>query len=245
MEVCSSQLSELLYTSDKESLNEENTFMKTSKRRRNIEWIHKQDFESSKEAENLVSKSAWNKRNTHIINDGKSVTYECKMHLNCEAKIRLLYYSHNSLIGYYESEDIHNENEEDRTTGILKETKECIRRLLSEKITEPNQILRILKHRNIPILSKSQLNNFLAYEKRKMGPRNVSLGEFEEWCQSRIDLPLEDDEPFVVDFDAIFDDPETASFHCIISTKRLLRILALRECIHIDSTYKLNFEGIF
>ncbi len=84
----------------------------------------------------------------------------------------------------------------------------------------------------------------------------ISLGELEKWCLENQAIPVQDNEPFVVNFisnddcssyEEDDDDGDKknsgAYFALFISTKRLLEIASRATHIHADATYKLIWQG--
>lgn len=87
---------------------------------------------------------------------------------------------------------------------------------------------------------KTQLSNYLTIlKKEKFGPATLSLREITKWLQSKLPVPIDENEAFVVNFEVGFkDEDEQNYFRFFISSKTLLRIATTSSKLHADGTYK-------
>ena len=122
--------------------------------------------------------------------------------------------------------------------------KTIINQILERGITKPNQIISALRKENQPEPSKSQLRNYLQYQKATKSPRVISIGQLAEVCELHSE-PTSLDEPYVVAKEFVADDGtgNKLAFRFFMSTPRLLQLAEKAEAIHADATYKLLWEG--
>lgn len=72
----------------------------------------------------------------------------------------------------------------------------------------------------------------------------ISIGDVVSWSEEHlINVDLNIDAPFVIDFKASTYEDEEKDFQYTISTKRLLSQSAHYEAVCMDATYKVNFHG--
>ena len=106
--------------------------------------------------------------------------------------------------------------------------------------------------------SKHLLQYIQAVRKRKYGNGVINLGELADWCiEHAYDENLSIDEPFVVDYNAFFEEDDPAErvgdyevdtktgklldqFRFFLTTRRLLEFSMNSTMLHTDGTYKLN-----
>lgn len=237
-------LSQVHYVSDSEQESEDEPVTKSQKRRKiDYKWIEKEQFSRKEEAQSRVDSASWAVLVTNCTKEGKYVTYYCKEHGKlCSARCKLFYPSDSLQVLYFENDLPH---EGGKTKILTLELKTLINDLALVGVTKPNQILKAVRENGMPEPPKSALNNYLARRKRKQGNTHLNVSDFLIWCQRHAEKPDDDDLPFVIGYDCIIDENELQpiSIHAVVSTSRLLKILASSSNLHVDSTYKLNYEG--
>lgn len=73
-------------------------------------------------------------------------------------------------------------------------------------------------------------------------PPIVDVGHLVAWCQSHSTLPVDEDEPYVFNFEHS-QRGEEPFFRFVVSTQRLLRHCIGLHQINVDATYKVNWNG--
>ena len=82
----------------------------------------------------------------------------------------------------------------------------------------------------------------------------ISLEELERWCEDNQNIPLDENESFVVSYKILYEyeeyeddedveDNDGNEFRIFISSSRLLNIALISSHIHADATYKLIWQG--
>lgn len=108
--------------------------------------------------------------------------------------------------------------------------------------------MNALRSKGLEEPTGQQLPNFLqAFKRKKLGEASMNVGEFEEWCQSHSVPPpiTEPNQAFVVSFRTdINKDASSSTLRVFISTPRLLGMAIKNNRLHVDATYKCNFEGL-
>ena len=231
------------------------------KTKTHLRWTKSATFETEEGAiESLGNK--WSIDYSNETEEGKKVFYRCtqvqRRGPKCSARSYLLYHADSLDTTVFKTLAEHDHDEINETTsriGIKPEVKDIIDGLLKDGLFKPFLILEALQERNAEIPTKMQLNNYIAQNKKKrFGPAAISLGELENWCLENQAIPVDDNEPFVVnfiandDFSSDEDDDEDEKnsgvyFALFISTKRLLEIASRATHIHADATYKLIWQG--
>ena len=109
---------------------------------------------------------------------------------------------------------------------IDRESKALVIELNEMGITQPSKILKELKQRNLPMLSKTQISNIKARENIKSnGKSTCDLSEWLAWINQRKSIPEDDDELYVVDYSYEFsktDSTKIKDMRCFFTTKRLI-----------------------
>lgn len=95
---------------------------------------------------------------------------------------------------------------------------------------------------NLP--TKNQVINIIdTYKKKKHGNPSITLTELEKFANDFKDMPENDDETFIVNFERSEPESDEKWFRILYSTKRLLRIATQSNRVHADGTYKLTIQG--
>ena len=99
--------------------------------------------------------------------------------------------------------------------------------LLDVGVTKPRLILRQLEFLNLPIISRVQINNLKQRLHTKIsGPLTCTLSQFLQWVKVREDVPDNDDEVYVVDYDYKLSKSQTnkiKDLRCFLTTRRLIK----------------------
>ncbi len=107
--------------------------------------------------------------------------------------------------------------------------------------TKPQQLLRAFSDAGLDPPQLIQLKNFLVkYKKEKFGGFRLSLGELEEKCRELSRPPESPDTTYVIDY-AVHHEPQ--GFRIVFSTQRLLQVSSVLTTLHLDATYKTNWNG--
>ncbi|CAF3862535.1 unnamed protein product [Rotaria sp. Silwood1] len=244
-------------TSDEEVIEEQrakNTKKKIKKQGTKF-WIKEKTFNNADEATASIKKE-WSKHYTNHTQNGRRIYYRCRKSkrrgVQCSAGICLLYHSDSDKVTMYKTEAEHDHVADD-VHGIDLNVKQCIEELYKDGITKPKLILRALQSRQLKVPTYAQLNNYLAYYKRKKyGSYTISLGELDQWCQNNSNVPTDENQAFVVSYKILYDDEDEDEgeddtngnvFRLFISSVRLLNIGSAASHINADATYKLVWQG--
>ena len=86
-----------------------------------------------------------------------------------------------------------------------------------------------------------QLTHFLGVLRGKLlGAPNLSYGELQDWCTKAEAVPDNDDQAYVVHHNINRDGQKVS---VMLSTRSLLMAAAASDVVHVDATYKLNWQG--
>ncbi|CAF3850379.1 unnamed protein product [Rotaria sp. Silwood1] len=171
--------------------------------------------------------------------------------LQCPASIYRLYHADSDKVTVYQTEAAH-EHHNGSTRSIDENVKKVIENLVNNGIKKPKLILRALQSRGINVPTLAQLNNYLVhYRKKKFGANKISLGELEQWCKDNQNIPLDENESFVISYKILYEDEDDEDaedndgnkFRIFISSIRLINMASISQHIHADATYKLVWQG--
>ena len=126
----------------------------------------------------------------------------------------------------------------------------CIEKGLNEGL-KPTQIMRKLRCEKFPVPSKKQLDNIIAYIRRKQGASGgYTTADLTSWVDLHSAIPSDPDTAFVTDHFLTVEEGLQArgTFGVVITTPRLIQALGEETlgkngCLHIDATYKLMWQG--
>ena len=93
---------------------------------------------------------------------------------------------------------------------------------------------------------KSKLVEFLKTLRNNKNTPTVSASAIRTWCSERNQVPLNEDEPYVLDFKIFAEsyDIEDQDLKIVISTRRLLSLAEKHmRLVQTDATYKLIWQG--
>lgn len=111
---------------------------------------------------------------------------------------------------------------------------------------KPKAILINLVKKGLEPPPKSKLINFLTKLRReKYGSDKLDFGKLEKWLSENMEMPAEDNQPFVLDYEVKIDEEnvDKSIFRFCVSTKYLLRHASSIQILHSDATYKLIWQG--
>ena len=143
--------------------------------------------------------------------------------------------------------------------SVTTETRSYIETLIKNQNLKPNVILEAIERDkdklNLQVPKKKDLYNFLyTLLKKKVGKSNMTIGELAKFCEDHSQVPEEDHEPFILDYQ-IFDHDDTETlvdyeegdqFRVVMSTKFLLKFsVHFKLVLQTDGTYKLVWQGAF
>jgi hypothetical protein len=221
--------------------NVENENFKNQKRGKNLSWILLHEYSCLDDAKNFLKNNPnWVKFREHHTHDGKKEYYQCNVSKDCEASLQLFVLSETAKALIFTSKD-HKHDAVDKKRGIPQTTKDEIDALFKIGITKPKAILSALEQKNVTPPCYIQLTNYLVQHKTKvLGKSSISLGELEDWAKKNIEVPEDEDTPFVCGFECSF---EEKKFRLAITTKQLLENTLNSEMVQADATYKLIWQG--
>ena len=234
-----------------QSSDDEMTFINTENvRKRNDkvkhDWIFFHKYANTKEAlEFLKGEKIWSYYFKNKTIGGEKVNYRCNRvkakESQCKAQLYLLYHAAEENVSLYKTTIGHTCNGS-KGNGIDADVKLFINEQMQNGINKPKIILSNIKRNGLPVPKTTQLNNYLKqYRVKTLGVSTISMGELKEWCQSRSQVPANNDEPFIMSYE--FGDDSNQYIRFFITTTRLLQIALASSVIHADATYKLNWQG--
>lgn len=178
----------------------------------------------------LKEGNCWSKLNTVVTANGRKNVYRCnrfkRRGRQCTAGIYTV--TGQGGIRLFRKNLPHNhETNQNRTVSLSDDTKTKIIDLYRSH-NKPKTISYILgRDENIQEVSMTQINNTIAqYRKQAFGGKSITLNELSEFIHSKMVVPVDMDEAFVVTFErSPNNDPEeNVWFRYVVSTKRLLQL---------------------
>ena len=103
-----------------------------------------------------------------------------------------------------------------------------------------------LRDKQLPQITTKQLNNIKSrLKEKKHGKSTSNLTDIIDWCNSRLEIPVDLDEVFCGGIDYELDsNEELKHLRVFISTGRLLHQMKHNsKVVATDGTYKLNYHG--
>lgn len=222
------------------------------------EWILCNKHNNANEATAFIkSEKIWSYFYTNKTTDGDKVIYRCNKvkarETQCKAQLYLLYHAEEEDVSVYKTTCEHTCNGS-KNIGIRDDVKLFINEQIKSGVNKPKTILSNIERNGLQVPKASQLNNYLKqYRDKNFGVSTISMGELNEWCESKSNIPINDDEAFILyheigdndEYEDIEDDDQNSKQYVrfCISTKRLLQIASISTAVHADTTYKLNWQG--
>ena len=210
-------------------------------------YIFVESFENlilAKEKINNDVLTSWKWVRKTNTDEGEKIYYGCKSK-GCFVASYLLCHSDNLKVSLFESENEHSHDSNLSDKGIPEITKSEIKKLYENGVKKPNLILRSLANFNVPIPSKKQLNNLLAYYKKtKYGLFTISIGQLKDFAEKHMIIPEDQDCFYVGNYDINHcDDSNEMTMRIFFTSKRLIALT--NKCTHVatDPIYKLVWQG--
>lgn len=228
----------------------ENEEPRQKKRRIHKEYLEEKTFDSIKEAiATIKSEGIWSYHYSNQSRAGKRVTYRCNQMKfrgkQCESAVYLLYDAFSPRVGFFRSISLHTHNDDNAVDKITGQLADKIK-LMYELNVKPKMILYKLLREGFKAPTKSKLYSFLGkLRKEKFGQCRIDYATLEKWLSENIDPPVEQNEPFIVDYFVAVNEINTAEsvFRFLVSSKYLLQKAADVDKLHADATYKLVWQG--
>lgn len=73
---------------------------------------------------------------------------------------------------------------------------------------KPKAILAKLREKGVKVRNKTQISNLLVQLRNEIGPSKISLGELEDWCNANSNVPVDEDQGYVVRYYIHYDEDE-------------------------------------
>lgn len=242
------------FESSSESDSEQNELIeKHIKKRRRVTrvWRELKKYESGAEAEMAVDAlKTWKKISSSTTSSGTRVEYRCTKgqyrKSECPAGLYLLYHSTSACVSLYQTENEHDNHTNIQSRGLSSDLKDFVRQKYKDGITKPNGLLHLIRENAMTEPVKSKLVEFLKTLRHDKNTPSVSASEIRTWCNDRIRIPQDEDEPYVLDFLILADsyDVEEQDIKIVITTPRLLSLARkFMRLVQADATYKLIWQG--
>lgn len=225
------------------------------RRRVHKNWILERSFANKKEAMDAIKlEKCWSKYYTNNSSAGVRENFRCNAMKfrgkQCAAGRYLLFDSKSSAVHLYRSEEDHSHDDDEclknSVNKIPAETEAEIRRLF-DMHTKPKAILyNLVLNEKFVAPTKARLVTLLTkIRKEKFGAEKLNFGTLHKWLEECSNIPLDETDPFIVNFDIKIDDSndENNEFRFFASSKRLLKTAVGIEILCTDATYKLNWQG--
>jgi len=216
----------------------------------------------------VKEKKVWSFLRSYTTYDGIKDIYRCNLvkrrGKQCNASLMLLYHAEDMSVSIFETINAHSHDKMDNSNknGIVEATKEIIHNIYKMGVTVPKMILTHIEEENkndpsVHIPKLQQLYNYLKQYKMKangIGRTDINFAELFKWCQEHCDIPIDEDQGFVVLYQIKVDEDEAndenmsiiigdQQFRIFISSKRLLKLSSNAKIIQADSTYKVMWKG--
>ncbi len=94
-------------------------------------------------------------------------------------------------------------------------------------------MVQALQARKVKMPTYTQINNYLVYyKKKKYGSHQISLGDLEQRCENNRNIPIDENESFVVLYKILYNDEGNEDdggnkFRIFISCLSLLKIASM------------------
>lgn len=125
-----------------------------------------------------------------------------------------------------------------------KDAVECIIGLVKSKNPLKTIMFKLRDDPRFRGITKNQVQYVInKYNRETYGNPAVTLKDLEDFVKLHNQLPIELDEPFVVNFFRSAPNDTEKIFRIFYSTKRLLQFATESDIIHIDGTYKIMIQG--
>lgn len=238
--------------SETSSSEDEPTEQPVRKQRRpNRLWQEKEKYASAAEAENAVEQQKiWQSCSVKETANGRRVEYRCVKgqyrKAECSKGLYLLYHSTSMYVSLYETLNDHDNHSIGQTRGLSEDLKDFIQKKYADGITKPNALLHLVRQNGMVEPPKTQVIGFLTKLRQKKGTPSASTSEIRTWCNERIQIPQDEDEPYVIGFVVFAEsyNSEDQDLKIVMSTPRLLKLAKNHpKLAQTDATYKLNWHG--
>lgn len=228
--------------------------------RKTNDWREFRTFDSITAARNFLIERKFAYRDKKVDKNGTAKTkYRCKAakrraKVPCACEYRIVEPSdeRNKFILEHNGVVVHNHDklsDDDKAASFPFEMidliVECSKKRMTAKriiehLTDLQDKFSIFKNEKIPSLQ--QVYEIIRKHKTKESPPIVSIGELVVWCESHSEIPMDEDTPFVMNFETC-SESEEMFFRFAVSTKRMLSNCIGLAQICVDATYKLVWNG--
>lgn len=232
---------------DEEESGESDIENGTRKRGPNKKYIFMQDFDTYEEAKEYLSRAEqqkWVYQYERRTEQGTKRYYSSKYTRNCIAFGYILLHADEFKSSWYCTEQ-HEHEAAQQKRGLSQETKDMVVELLQQKVSTPALIVAALERKQVVVDPKKIANFLSTYRKKTYGDGNISLTELKQWCNKRMDIPEDHDQPFVGAFEYKVESDELNYFRLFLTTIRLLQNIFETTHLAADGTYKLIYQGSF
>ncbi|XP_043210565.1 uncharacterized protein LOC122375318 [Amphibalanus amphitrite] len=196
------------------------------------------------------SDAGWRLCRTHKTSEGDKAYYVCR-NAACKRQMMVLYHSNKTTVSVLSNgvEHSHLEVQDHLEAsaasggaghGLKPSVKKAVDFLFQSGIQKPLAVQRSLRDQGIEASQKKLANYLRTLKKNKYGKPTMNYAELREWCESHSEVPDDEDEPYVIDWASSAD---RGHFRVQFTTRKLLRLAAKSDVVHVDATYKLNWNG--
>jgi hypothetical protein len=183
---------------------------------------------------------------------GQRIDYRCSggkfRSEECPAAIYLLYHSDSAAVSLFKTRSDHTNHNTNPSRGLPVDLKAFIKKKFDEGFQKPNAILEAIRQAGILEPSKAQIVTYLQQVRvHKYGQSTIFAKDIIEWCNVRMEVPSNEDDPFVMRYHVHADSVklEDQDLKIVMSTPRLLSMLRKSKLVQTDATYKLIWQGLF
>lgn len=209
----------------------------TAKRRKQHElWTFVQEFDNLDKAVKVVEEEdTWSFHYYNKSEGGVKKYYKCNKLNNqnpqCSAKIFLSFGKASDSVYLYKTVADHNHDKKDECSskhGMNDSVEKELDNQLRLK-TEPTETIEKL--------------NKITHSEVLPAESAINLEELEAWILSHTELSFDRHEPFVISHQIDSDDGMKTTYTFVISTKHLIEIAKGASVLHLDSRYKIIWQG--
>lgn len=218
------------------------------KRRRRVKtWKLEYTYDTEKCAyEAIASENSWKVAYTNSVIGYIKKYYKCATK-KCNAELCLWIKDDEdevSRVERYKSSEDHQHPEAD--PNVFSDEKKRMIDSFLELNLQRFQIMEKMRDLGLPLRNVTQLSNYIARQRTKMyGRTNISVGEFESCCIDQSVVPDGENEPYVLAYDnKLPSDGGCPLVRLLLTTKKLVKLMSKVDKLHVDATYKLNWQGL-
>lgn len=221
----------------------------TKKKRVHKDWILEKTFSNKAEADQFLIDENWAYYYENKSEAGVRINYRCKnvkfRGTQCAAAVALLFDSRSENIQLFRADAAHtHENNPNAVETIPSDVQAAINDLFENNVTKPKAVSINLVKKGFDVPPPAKLKSYLKkLNDGKYGEEKLNSGSLEKWLQECSPLPDDENEPFIVNYELIYENNSEFDFRFMVTTKLLLQQAIESKNLHADATYKLIWQN--